>query len=201
MSRPGIRLPVVTEHEADGETAQIYDIIRAHFGIGFVPEVFQLLGSRPQYLQVLWDAYQSVFDTGVLPRDVKELIAAFVATEAGCQYCAGAHSMLAQMTGASPQIVAATRASSVADMPVDDKLRTLMQFVSQIDHAAHRITDDDLARVHGCGWTDAELVEAAWTACIFNGVVRLVDTFGLSFVGQFSSSAGGERAIRTAGHQ
>lgn len=194
MSGPGLRLPVVTEHEASGETAQIYDIIRGRLGIGMVPEVFQLLGSRPEYLQILWDAYQSVFDTGVLAREVKELIAAFVATEASCQYCASAHSLLAQMTGASPQIVAATRARSAADMPVDDRLRTLMQFVSKIDHAAYRITDDDLARVRDLGWTDAELVEAVWTACIFNAVVRLVDTFGLSFVGQFSSGAGDARA-------
>jgi uncharacterized peroxidase-related enzyme len=194
MSRRGVRLPVVTEHEARGDTAQVYDIIRARFGIGFVPEVFQLLGSRPQYLQVLWDAYQSVFDTGVLAREVKELIAAFVATEAGCQYCAGAHSLLAQMTGASPQIVAATRASSVADMPVDGRLRALMQFVSQIDQAAYRITDDDLHRLRDCGWSDAELLEAVWTACILNAVVRLVDTFGLSVVGQFSSRTQGEKA-------
>lgn len=194
MSGLGVRLPVVTEHEASGETAQIYDIIRASFGIGFVPEVIQLLGSRPQYLQILWDAYQSVFDNGVLAREVKELIAAFVATEAGCQYCAGAHSILAQMTGASPQIVAATQARSLDDMPVDDKLRALMQFVSQIDQAADRITDDDLERLRERGWSDAELVETVWTACIFNAVVRLVDTFGLTFVGQFSPGTQGENA-------
>jgi uncharacterized peroxidase-related enzyme len=194
MNGAGVRLPVVTEDAASGETAQIYDIIRARFGLGFVPEVFQLLGSRPEYLRVLWDAYRSVFEAGVLPREVKELIAAFVANEAGCQYCAGAHSLLAQMTGASPQIVAATRARSVADMPVDDKLRALVRFVSQIDHAAYRITDDDLARLRDRGWTDAELVEAIWTACIFNAFVRLVDTFGLSAVGQFASGAPGARA-------
>jgi len=192
MSGLGVRLSVVTEHQARGETAQIYAIIRARFGIGFVPEVFQLLGSRPQYLQVLWDAYQSVFEGGVLAREVKELIAAFAATEAGCQYCAGAHSLLAQMTGASPQIVAATRARSVADMPVDDKLRALMHFVSKIDEAAYQITDDDTERLRDRNWTDAELLEAIWTACIFNAVVRLVDTFGLSAVGQFSSGTPGE---------
>ena len=193
MSGPGVRLPVVTEDAADGETAQMYDVIRAHFGIGLVPDVFQLLGTRPEYLRVLWAAYLSVFDTGALPREVKELVAAFVANEAGCRYCAGAHSLLAQMTGASPQIVAATRVRSVSDMPVDDKLRALMQFVSQVDHAAHRISDDDLARLRDFGWADAELVEAVWTACIFNAVVRLVDTFGLTFVGQFSPGTTGER--------
>lgn len=125
MSSPAVRLPVVTEDMATGETAQLYHVIRAHFGIGMVPEVFQLLGTRPEYLRVFWQAYRSVFDAGVLPREVKELIASFVASEAGCQYCAGAHSLLAQMTGASPQIVAATRVRSVAEMPVDDKLRAL----------------------------------------------------------------------------
>jgi uncharacterized peroxidase-related enzyme len=190
---PGARLPVITEDTAEGETAQIYDVIRARFGIGMVPEVFQLVGTRPEYLQVLWQAYQSVFDAGVLPREVKELVAAFVANEAGSQYCASAHSMLAQMTGASPQIVAATQVRSVAEMPVDDKHRALMLFVSQIGHAANRISNDDLGRLRDCGWSDAELIEAVWTACIFNAVVRLADTFGLSFVGQFSSGARGER--------
>lgn len=178
MSGHGVRLPVVTEHYASGETAQIYDVIRAlrdRLRPGGVPAArispavpAGPLGCVPVRVR-----------QRVLARDVKELIAAFVATEAGCQYCASAHSLLAQMTCASPQIVAAAQAGSVADMPVHDKLRTLMQFVSQIDHAADRVTDDDLARVRDRGWTDAVLLEAVWTACIFNGVVRLVDTFGL----------------------
>jgi ABC-type lipoprotein export system ATPase subunit len=59
--------------------------------------------------------------------------------------------------------------------------------------AAHWITDDDLERLRDGGLPDAELVEVVWTACIFNAVVRLVDTFGLSVVGQFSSDTGGEQ--------
>jgi AhpD family alkylhydroperoxidase len=113
MTSPVVRLPVLTEDTAGGEIAQIYDLIRARFGM--VPEVFQLLGTRPEYLQVLWQAYLSVFDAGVLPWEDKELIAAFVANEAGCQYCADAHSLLAQMTGASSQIAAATKARSIAN--------------------------------------------------------------------------------------
>lgn len=36
----------------------------------------------------------------------------------------------------SPQIVATNQARSAGDTPVDEKLRALMQFVSQIGHAA-----------------------------------------------------------------
>jgi hypothetical protein len=84
-------------------------------------------------------------------------------------------------------------------MPVDGKLRALMQFFSQIDKAAYRTTDDDTERLRDRGWSDAELLEAAWTACIFNAVVRLVATFGLSLVGQFSSGTQGEKHKEPAG--
>lgn len=182
-----LRLPIVTEAAASGETGAIYQSVRANFGLGFVPEVFQLLGTRPRFLRNLWETYRSLFDEGVLPRETKELIATFVAKEAACQYCVGAHSLLAEMIGARPEIVAATRADSPRDMPVEEKLQALMELISLIDHAAYRIVDGDMSRLRDLGWNDAELIEAIWTACVFNAIVRLVDTFGLSFPGVPSS--------------
>jgi uncharacterized peroxidase-related enzyme len=154
MDESPLRLPVVTERSASGETAEIYEQIRAYFGVGFVPEVFQLLGTRPRLLGSLWDTYRSVFNEGTLDREVKELIAAFVAREAGCAYCAGAHQMLAELVGARAEVVAATRAASPDEMPLEEKFRALMRLVSQINRSAYGITDEDVSRLVAQGWSD-----------------------------------------------
>ena len=184
MAGTDVRLRTVPETSATGELAALYDDIRSRFGLGFVPDVLQVLSGRPRFLRNLWETYQSLFDEGVLPRETKELIATFVASDAGCQYCVAAHSLLAETVGARPEVIAAAHAASPADMPVEEKLRALMGLVAQIDSAAHRIVDDDIVHLRALGWSDDELLEAIWTACVFNAIVRLVDTVGLFQLGQ-----------------
>ena len=75
-----------------------------------------------QSQRVLWTR-TCPCSTAACCRELRELLAPLVASEAGCQYCAGTHALVAQLTDASPHIVAATHARSVAGMPVDDKLQ------------------------------------------------------------------------------
>ncbi len=53
MTDPRIR--IVQESEATGETAQIYDEVRATFGMPFVPDIVKLVSIRPDFLRVLHD--------------------------------------------------------------------------------------------------------------------------------------------------
>lgn len=184
-----VRLPVVAESAATGETAELYAEIREHFGFGFVPDVFQLPGSRPTFLRTLWAGYRSMFTEGVLPREAKEHIATLVARDAGCRYCVDAHVLFLDLIGAGPDVVDAARVASVDDMPVDGKLRELLRFVQRIDHEAHKVVDADVDRLREIGWTEDELLEAIWTACLFNAIVRLVNTLGLYRIGQLAPPA------------
>jgi uncharacterized peroxidase-related enzyme len=181
-----VRVPVVAESTATGETAELYGEIREFFGLGFVPDVFQLTSSRPSFQRVFWDGYRSMFCEGTLNREAKELIAAVVARDAGCSYCFDAHLLLLELIGGSPDVIAAARAAAIEDLPVDDRLRALLRLVQRIDHEAFKITDADFARLRELGWTDSELLEAIWTASLFNGIVRLVDSLGLYRLGQLS---------------
>jgi uncharacterized peroxidase-related enzyme len=183
-----VRVPIVAESEAEGETAEVYAQIRDHFGLGFVPDVFQLTSTRPTFLRAFWDGFRSMFAEGHLPREVKELIAAFVARDAGCRYCVDAHLFLLELIGAAPEVVAAARADAVDDLPVEPRVRELLRLVGRIDTDASRITDADFTGLRDAGWTDDELLEAVWTACLFNGIVRLADTLGLYRVGQLSEA-------------
>jgi uncharacterized peroxidase-related enzyme len=130
-----------------------------------------------------------MFTEGVLPQQTKELIAVFVARDAGCSYCLDAHVLFLELIGASPEVAEAVRESAVEDMPVGEHVRELLRFVQRIDHEAYKIVDVDVDRLREIGWTDEELLEAIWTACLFNAIVRMVNTFGLYRIGQLATPA------------
>jgi alkylhydroperoxidase family enzyme len=81
-----VRIPIVQESEATGELADLYDEVRETFGIGFVPDVFKLVSTRPDFMRPLLAQYQAMFQGGVLSRDIKELIATVVSTTNSCHY-------------------------------------------------------------------------------------------------------------------
>lgn len=179
-----VRLPIVPETAATGGIAEMYARIRGHFGWDFVPDVFQLVSARPSFLRVLFDGYLSMFDEGVLPREVKELIATVVASENSCEYCVGAHSLFLELVGAGPEVVAAAGSGSIDEMPVDGPVRDLLRLAVDITRHAYRVGDDDLAALRKVGWSDDELLEAVWVAGLFNAIVRVVDALGLHRLGQ-----------------
>ncbi len=84
MQPPRIR--IVQESEATGETKDLYDENRAYFGVGVVPDIFKLLSARPDFLRLLSETYKALFFAGVLPRQLKEMIATVVSRTNSCSY-------------------------------------------------------------------------------------------------------------------
>ncbi|MDF2705260.1 MAG: peroxidase [Nonomuraea muscovyensis] len=188
MSTDGesVRLPVMNESQAVGATAELYAEMRAHFGFGLVPDVFKLVSTRPEFLKVFWDGYRSIFSVGLLDREIKELIAAFVAREVSCGYCVDAHVLFLHLVSADPRLEESLRVTEIDDMPLPESTRVLLHLAGAITHQAYRITDDDFEQARQLGWNDAQLLEAVWTACQFNWVARMVNAAGLSSLGQLA---------------
>ena len=84
--RPPVRISIVQESEARGETGALYDEIRAFFGFPAVPDVFKLPSTRPDFLRVMFEGYKAMFGGGHLPRQVKEMIATVVSETNSCAY-------------------------------------------------------------------------------------------------------------------
>lgn len=175
----GARTPIIQESEATGQTAELYAAIRDHFGLGVVPDVFKLTGARPDFLQVLWGGFVAMFDGGVLPRQVKEMLATVVSKGNSCRFCIQAHSMLLRSVGGTPEAVAAAEVADIDALPVEAKYKALLRFGQQITVAAYKITDEDFESLHAAGLNDEEILEGAFVASLFNAINRMADTFGL----------------------
>lgn len=185
--RGGTRVPIVTEPDASGRTAELYDMLKRLTGLPFVPDLFTLLGTKPELLQAMVSGFSTLSAEGTLPRPTKELIAAWTARLNQCTYCVGTHNHFLLQFGGSAELAAAiSTATTVDELPVDERTTELLRLVTQVTTAAYRIGDPDWQRVADAGWSDDELLEAVFCAALFNFVVRVVDAFGLSSARQHS---------------
>jgi len=81
-----LRIRIVQESEATGETRALYDEVRSVFGMPIVPDIMKVVSTRPDFLRVLLDGYKAMFSGGHLPRQVKEMIATVVSKANSCSY-------------------------------------------------------------------------------------------------------------------
>ena len=179
------RVEIVREADATGEVAQLYGEVRDMIH-GLVPDVFKVVSTRPDMLGAFVAGYRSMFVGGHLPQEAKEVIALTVARVASCQYCTTAHDTLLRMLGTDSMYADAVLNGALDDPAIPTEVQALAELATAITEHAYRITDDDLDRVRSHGWDQAQVHEAVWIACLFNGIVRLADTFGLRELGELA---------------
>ena len=80
-------IKMVTEEEAKGKVKEVYEDIQAQIGIDFVPNLYKVMASKPDYLEANWNKVKAVMiEPGKLDRLTKEIIAVAVSAVNGCEY-------------------------------------------------------------------------------------------------------------------
>ena len=80
-------IKMVTEEEASGKVKEVYEDIKSHLGIDFVPNLYKVMASKPGYLEANWNKVKAVMvEPGKLDRLTKEIIAVAVSAVLGCGY-------------------------------------------------------------------------------------------------------------------
>jgi alkylhydroperoxidase/carboxymuconolactone decarboxylase family protein YurZ len=78
---------MVSEEEAVGKVKAIYEQIKQQFGIDFVPNLYRVMATNPDYLEANWNKVETVmFQSVKLDRLTKEIIAVAVSAVQGCKY-------------------------------------------------------------------------------------------------------------------
>lgn len=179
--QPGIRVAMIDEEHALGRTAELYERIKSSTGLPFVPDMFRLTSTNPRLLEVVVAGYGGIFGGDTLPRQLKELISAWTSKLNGCPYCVGTHSWFLHQFGGSDELLdAVATASTAEELPVDARTLPLMQLVTKVSTGSYKITDADWEKAAAAGWSEAEILEAVFCACLFAFINRLVDATGLA---------------------
>jgi len=80
-------IKMVEETEAAGQTKEIYADIMESLGIDFVPNMYKVMASKPDYLEANWNKIKTVMKgSGKLDGLTKEIIAVAVSAVMGCEY-------------------------------------------------------------------------------------------------------------------
>lgn len=109
----------------------------------------------------------------------RELIAAVVSGLNACDYCYGAHRIIAETFGVDESVIR----SAVDDpgMPlVAARMRPILQFVTKLTRAPSAIRKADRDAIFGAGWSEEALYYAVLTCALFNAMNRIVDGMGIA---------------------
>ena len=78
---------MVSEEDATGKVKDVYEEIKEQLGIDFVPNLYRVMASKPDYLEANWNKVKTVMVApGKLDRLTKEVIAVAVSAVNGCHY-------------------------------------------------------------------------------------------------------------------
>lgn len=95
----------VAEDAATGMVAEIYADIRRTKGIAFVPNMWRVLATNADHLELVWSRLKAVMHPEATGRSAKltprerELIALAVSATNGCEYCVNSHTAALRKLG------------------------------------------------------------------------------------------------------
>ena len=95
----------VSEQDATGKVAAVYDDIRRTKQIDFVPNFWRTLATNPDHLELVWNQLKQLMHPEAVGRDsqldplTREIIALAVSATNGCAYCINSHTAAALKLG------------------------------------------------------------------------------------------------------
>ncbi|MBA4063595.1 MAG: alkylhydroperoxidase [Isosphaera sp.] len=95
----------VPEEAATGKVAAVYADIKATKGIDFVPNLWRVLATNPDHLELVWSRLKAVMHPEAAGRASKldpltrEVIALAVSATNGCAYCVNSHTAALRKLG------------------------------------------------------------------------------------------------------
>ena len=79
-------IEMISEEKATGKVKELYQEIMKSLGTDFVPNMYKVMGHKPDFLEAQWRKTQAVMKAEKLDSLTKEIIAVAVSAISGCDY-------------------------------------------------------------------------------------------------------------------
>ena len=164
------RIPLLERDSASPDSQKIYDALLAARGV--VPNMFKVLGYRPEIAAGVAGFLKPLLGDGALPGFYKELVAVRISGQMKSTYAIRAHSISARQKGASePQIAGV---ENFETGPYSEKEKLGFRLADRL-HRGPEAVDDAFYSSLKTSFTDPELVELFLTAAAFEMFPRFID--------------------------
>lgn len=167
-------LPILSEQEATGRVAEIYEDIRRGFQLDFVPNFFKAQATRPDLLAGTWNVIHATLIAGEeLPRSIKEMMFVAISRNNKCRYCEAAHLALCKMVGVDAQV--RNDLINHLDRLEPARSRVLVQFGIKASLRPVNLVEGDYALLREQGLSDGAIQEAIQMAAIASYANQMAD--------------------------
>lgn len=127
--------------EVTGKAGEIFAEITEIFGM--VPNLFKAMAINPDILEANFIKFKAVMTRGVLPRDLKEMVAVVVSQANSCSYCVDAHSMSLKMMG-FPREKILQLIDNVNSADISPEYKTFLNLAVKATREPHKISDSEV---------------------------------------------------------
>jgi len=166
------------EHaEADEVTQGFYDAATDRFEM--LLNIFKVFGHTPALGASFTDTVMEILQDGELSWVTKELLILKATHRNDCQYCVVQHEAVSSRLGITEEKIAALDGEiyKTSDLFTEGEI-ALLDLTVQIGVDANRVSKDLWDRLHA-NWTEAQIVEAAWTIAFYIAVSKFGDAMGV----------------------
>lgn len=172
------RLHTLTESEATGKTAQLFEAIKG--SMGKVPNAYLTIGSHsPEVLGQMLQLNSTLHKGSLSAREL-EAINLAVSEESGCDYCLAAHTLMAKKAGYSDE---QTRELRDAHFSADARIDALVQFVQYLVSTRGTVPAARVESFRLAGFSEQQVIETlgAVSAILFTNMVNRVNDTVVDF--------------------
>jgi len=120
----------------------------------------------------------------------RELIAAFVSAQNGCEYCRDSHTGVAARLG-QPEGLVEELINNLETANIDQKMKPVLRYVKKLTLTPNQVTQTDIDAILSVGWDETAVVHANLVCAFFNLMNRWVEGLGIE---------SNPRSVRQASH-
>jgi uncharacterized peroxidase-related enzyme len=166
-------LPIISEDDAAGEVANIYEQYKREMQTPYIPNIMKVLAISPSALAFHWDFLKSLSKNGTLPEALRYMILYTIAAYKDSRYCSAGNELTCRTLG----IDEATIRTLVEDVDsiTPHRIRQIIKFALQVALDPQGLTEEDYTRVRDSGISDEEMVEIIQLAAISNYMNTMSD--------------------------
>lgn len=145
------------EHECSEEVKHIFDESRDGFNSEDISDYFLFLAHNKGALKSTWLNYKHILLSGVVPRQIKEMVFLAISLSRGCHYCSSSHLALCDMYEISEESI--NSIISNVDSLNPEHIRRIIKFSLKVANDARSVTKQDYKILLDDGLTMEEIVE------------------------------------------
>ncbi len=166
---------IYTPENAPTETSETLQTLTEK--IGFLPNVFAVMGGTPSVLAGFVALNQS-FGSTSLSTTEREIVQIAASVENGGAYCVAGHTSFAKKQDVAPEIIQAVRTRNLLD---DPKLSALHKFTRLITIKRGKLDEAEFEQFISAGYSAAQAMEVILGVCVkmFSNITDNVFKFPL----------------------